>query len=57
MSQDIEYEKNDLEEAINRVRNKYLNEIGKHQQCRDFSQIKNKVKKILKKNNRLIITR
>lgn len=57
MSQDIEYEKNDLEEAINRVRNKYIKEIGKHQQCRNFSEIKNKVKKILKKNNRLIITR
>ena len=57
MSQDIEYEKNDLEEAINRVRNKYIKEIGKHQQCRNFSEIKNKVKKILKKNNRLIIAK
>jgi len=50
MSQDNEYEKNDLEEAIIRIRNKYLKEIGKHQQCRDFSQNKNKVNKILKKN-------
>ena len=55
MSQDIEYEKNDLEEAINHMRNKYLKEIGRHQQCCDFSQIKIKLNKILKNTNKNIL--
>lgn len=49
MSQDIEYEKNELEEAINRVRQKYLKEMYRQNGGGNCCKFKNKQKKILKR--------